>query len=245
MLVAFSMFGSPDEILAVPIEKLASIRIGARHIIGIEFARKLHELAKQAPVRKVNPGTSMIIKFTANRILDLTGQIKQLDEQIVITLEQYFPNNVLKSVPGLGPVSIAAIIGEVGDINRFETVEQFIGYIGLYPVVWESGETKATFKMTFKGNKLLKTTFLVASAAARLFNPVINEYYNRLRARGKSKKAAGGAIARKLAEITFTLLKREEEWDLEKALDGMKKGQAMSASLLLKEEKGNRSLIAV
>ncbi len=67
-------------------------------------------------------------------------------------------NPSLQSVPGLSPVSIAAIIAETGDINRFETVNKYIGYIRLYSVRFQSGKTDFFSRMTRKGNKLLKDT---------------------------------------------------------------------------------------
>jgi len=125
------------------------------------------------------------------------------------------------------PVSAAAILAEVGDIRRFANSTQFVGYCGLYPIVWESGETRRRYRMTFKGNRMLKMTLLVASAAARQYNPVIATFYERLRRRGKSKKAAGGAIARKMAALVFTLLARNEPWSADKASRGMQKAAAM------------------
>ena len=77
---------------------------------------------------------------------------------------------------------------------------------------------------------MLKTTLLVASAAARQYNPVIAIFYERLRASGKSKKAAGGAIARKMACIVHALLTSDRPWSEELAAKGLAKADAMLAS---------------
>jgi hypothetical protein len=82
--------------------------------------------------------------------------------------------------------------------------------------------------MTSKGNRMLKMTLLVASAAARQHNPVIAAFYERLRSRGKSTKAAGGAIARKLAELIYVMLVRNEPWSAEKAMAGLAKSHEMT-----------------
>ena len=236
-LVAFSKFSAPDEILDHNINDLANTSTAFRHKIGMTFANKLFALAQQAPVKSIPKGNSLVIKWTAERLLQLQSQIKILDKEIISMLESFFPAHNLHSIPGIGPISIATIIAETGDIKRFATPEKFIGYIGLYPIVWESGEMKARFQMTFKGNKSLKMTFLVASAAARRFNPVIRNMYDRLRARGKSKKAAGGAIARKLATIAFTILNNDEAWDPKKAVDGLIKSQQMAEEHIKKENR--------
>jgi len=90
---------------------------------------------------------------------------------------------------------------------------------------------KRRYRMTTKGNRMLKMTLLVASAAARQYNPAIASFYERLRARGKSTKAAGGAIARKLAEIVFAVMIRNEPWNAEKAMRGIEKSCAMSKTV--------------
>ena len=227
MLVAFSLVSSPDEIISMGKTKISGLSVSFRHKVGHAFAVNLVKLAENAPVKTLPDGTSLVIKWTAERLIQLLTQIKTLDENIVSSLNSFFPDHCLNSIPGLGPVSIATIIAEVGDIKRFETPEKFIGYIGLYPVVWESGEMKAHFRMTIKGNKALKMTFLVASAAGRLFNPVIRNFYDRLRERGKSKRAAGGALARKLALLVYAILYNNEPWNSEKALAGLEKSISM------------------
>ena len=230
-LVAFSNFASPDDILAAAPGELETASVAFRHRVGAPFAARLRKLAAAAPVQSLNPGIVFIIKSTARRILDLYDTIRILDSRIEDALDKYFPDSVLHSVPGLGRISIAAIIAETGDISRFATLEDYIGFIGLYPVRWQSGKTDFTSRMTSKGNKLLKMTFLVASAPARIYNPVIRAMYDRLRARGKSKMAAGGAIARKLAAIVYTLLKNNEQWNPDKAMRGMTISEKMIADI--------------
>ena len=240
MLVLFSQIASPDKVLEMPISEIAGLKVCHRHRVGDAFAGRLVLLAEKAPQKYLDPGICMVIKWTAARILELLAQTSQLDREISRMLDREFPAHPLRTIPGLGPVSCASILAEIGDINRFATPGEFVGYMGLYPVVWESGQTKVRFQMTIKGNKMLKMTFLVASAAARLYNPAIRQYYDRLRARGKSKKAAGGAIARKLACIVFAILKTGEPWSAQKALAGMEKGSLMAGETGQDIQKGNR-----
>jgi len=171
----------------------------------------------------------MLIRTTAQRVLELTDQLAEFDKAISEMLHDVFPDEVLTSIPGVGAVSAAAIMAEVGDVSRFKSKTEFVGYCGLYPIVWESGQAKRRYRMTRNGNRMLKMTLLIASAAARQYNPSIGFYYERLRKRGKSKRAAGGAIARKLAEIVFTLLARQETWCEEEALRGLQKAKVMLA----------------
>jgi len=140
-------------------------------------------------------------------------------------MDTYYPDHILFSIPGIGKITVATIIGEIGDsVDRFPTAKHFIGYIGLYPIVYQSGKNKVFFKMTWKGNKWLKMAFILATASARRNNPQMRNFYNRLRARGKSTKAAGGALARKLACLVYAILSSGERWKEEIALKSIQRG---------------------
>lgn len=165
----------------------------------------------------------------AQRILQLSEHLRELDKCIDRMLSELYPDQHLTSIPGIGPVSAAAILAEVGDVTRFPDKTQFIGYCGLYPIVWESGNTKRRYQMTRKGNRMLKTTLLVVTASARQYNPVIAAFYERLRKRDKSTKAAGGALARKLAGLVFAILSKNEPWSADVAQRGLEKANAMLA----------------
>jgi transposase len=228
ILLAFSKMPSPSAILEHSIEDIAGITNGARHRFGLSFAKSLHALAKQAPALELRRATRRMFEITTNRIIELDRLISELDVSIEEVLGDVFPDQMLTSIPGVGKVSAAAILAEVGTISRFKTKTAFVGYCGLYPIVWESGEAKRKYRMTRKGNRMLKMTLLIASAAARQYNPVVADHYNRLRSRGKTTKASGGAIARKLAEIVFTLLVTGESWSAEKATRGLEKSKLMT-----------------
>lgn len=227
LLTVLAKMATPHVLLAMPVDELANISYAGGRRVGIRLAEKLHKLAGQAPRLMVPEVSRMLIETTARRVLELEDQIVQLDKAIERMLDQLYPDQLLTSIPGIGKVSAATILAEVGDVSRFPDKTRFVGYCGLYPVVWESGEGKKRYRMTSKGNRMLKMTLLVASAAARQFNPAISIYYERLRKRDKSKKAAGGALARKLAEIVFAVLVSGEPWSAEKASRGIEKGEAM------------------
>jgi len=227
LLIVLAEFGSPHALIERGVENLAAMRYGRGRRVGEALAEKLQDLAEQAPERELPKVTRLLIETTARRILDLDALLAEVDRAIEEQLDRVFPDQVLTSIPGIGKVSAAALLAEIGAIGRFGSKQQFVGYCGLYPIVWESGEARRRYRMTYKGNRMLKMTLLVSSAAARQYNPAISAFYERLRRRNKSTKAAGGAIARKMAELVFTLLVRGEPWSAEKAVRGMQKAEAM------------------
>lgn len=180
------------------------------------------------------------IIWTSERILQLDEQIEQIRRKIEEFMDAHYPQHILLSVPGLGKITVATIIGEIGDsVERFPTQKDFIGYIGLYPVVYQSGKNSIFFKMTWKGNKWLKMAFILATVSSRKNNPAFRAFYNRLRDRGKSKKAAGGALARKIACVVYAILRSRVPWNEENALSGMQRGEQMSGRNRQMEEAGH------
>jgi transposase len=243
ILTALSAYPSPASILAVSADDLAALPSGPRSRVGAALAGKLQALAAQAPEPQLGRISAMLIRITAARVLELASIIDEMDRGIDELLSQVFPDQILTTIPGIGAVSAASILAEIGDVTRFADSTAFIGYCGLYPIVWESGEVKRRYRMTFQGNRMLKMTFLVASAAARQYNPTIAVYYERLRRKGKSTKAAGGAIARKLAQVVFAVLSSGKPWSSEIASRGIERGSKMVVSTTSEPETGTDCLI--
>lgn len=229
LLVVIKEMPSPDRVLERTVDEIASVKIGPRHCVRVGFAEKLRKLAELAPRGTLLSATMTLLRTTASHILELNDSISELDAEVEKNLDELCPGHHLRSIPGIGPVSTAAILAEVGDISRFPTVRHFIGYCGLYPIVRESGQSKHRYRMTRKGNRMLKMTLLVASTAAHRYNPVVAAFHDRQLGKGKSKKAAGGASARKLAELVYTILSKDEPWSAKTACSGLAKAEAMVA----------------
>lgn len=230
LLVILSEFSSPRSILDQSLDALCELRIGPRHRVRREIADRMQEVAREAPVQKLAKGTEWLISMRAQRIRQLDGQLKQAESYIKELVSETQAGKVLSSVPGLGPVTVATILAEVGDIRRFETKEDFVGYCGLYATKWESGDAKRSERMSRKGNRWLKTALLVVTGPARLHNSTIAAYNRRLASRGKATKAIGGALARKLAHLIWAIMTRGEPWSESRARQGQQKAEAMLAS---------------
>ncbi len=229
LLVLLVAMPSPHEILCRSLQDLATIRYGkSNRRVGVVFAEKLLTLAARAPSLELPILTRTLIRTTAQRILDLDDLLLEIEREIAKLIDVVFPDQLLTTIPGVGKVTAASVLAEVGDLSRFKNKKAFIGYCGLYPIVWESGDAKRRYRMTRKGNRMLKMCLLLASGSARQYNPAIAAFYARLKARGKTKRAAGGAAARKLAEIVFAVLVSGEPWSAEKATASIQKAEAMA-----------------
>ena len=103
---------------------------------------------------------------------------------------------LLRSIPGIGPLTAAYILAEVGDIRRFSSFKKFAGYIGIIPGVHSSGENSRTTGVTPRCNRIIRSMIVESSWVTIRIDPALQNYY-RSHA-GKDSKAVIFKVARKL-----------------------------------------------
>ena len=114
---------------------------------------------------------------------------------------------ILKTAPGVGPVTAEVVLSELGDISRFRNAKTVCAYAGLVPVVRQSGERKSKdMKITKEGSGLL--WWALVEAAWRLVgnSPKWAALFARLMHRS-GKKRAIVAVARKLLCVLYAMLR--------------------------------------
>lgn len=118
--------------------------------------------------------------------------------------------DLLLSIPGLGPVTVAAILGEIGDASRFASADQLAAYAGLCPSVFTSGSSiHKPSHLSKTGNAFLRKTLYLPAVVARLHNPRIIALSDRMSANGKSKMQIIGAAMHKLIRLVFGVLRSQ------------------------------------
>ena len=118
----------------------------------------------------------------------------------------------LMTVPGVNVIVAATFVAAVGDITRFPSPRQLVGYLGLDPKVRQSGSTPATHGRISKQGSAPARHALVEACwtAARAPGP-LHAFYERVRAR-RGHQVAIVASARKLACLFWCLLTRDEDY---------------------------------
>jgi len=117
----------------------------------------------------------------------------------------------LQSVPGVGPTVSFAFVSHVA-ANRFENASQVSNYLGLVPRVYMSGETVKYGSITKRGNGYLRALLVQASWSlirCRKGGKLKELYQYMTIEKSKSKKKAIVAIARRLAELLYLLMRDE------------------------------------
>lgn len=153
-----------------------------------------------------------ILKSMVQKIGDQEVEIELcLDEMRDLATEIPLYHQLM-SIPGIGDNLAIRLIGELGDLDRFERSEQLVAYAGIDPRVYQSGQmTGEHLHITKKGNKHLRTLlFLAVSSNVRIgkTNSIL-DFYNKKRQQTNPLvyKAALIACANKLLRIIFGMHK--------------------------------------
>lgn len=136
---------------------------------------------------------------------------QDLDELIRCSPVWREQEQLLRSVPGVGPVVSRALLGglpELGRLNR----QQIAGLVGVAPLNRDSGSYRGR-RSCWGGRAHVRSALYMAALVASRFNPVIRTFYHRLREAGKPPKVALTACARKLLVIMNSMLKTGQPWD--------------------------------
>jgi transposase len=121
--------------------------------------------------------------------------------------------NLLISIPGIGLITAMMFLVQVGDIRRFESLDELCNYIGLVPSMHGSGDKITTGKMIHRGRKELKILLIEAAWEAVRLDPVMMATFNRLKVRMNKYKAII-RIARKMISRIRSILLTQTTYQL-------------------------------
>lgn len=203
-----SKYPTPEDMLTTDADTLSELLSKAsRGRFGVSKATEIQESA-------VNTfGVSFAKDAFAFQIKQIIAQINFIEEQLQeleaeISAKLLRTNQVITTITGIGDVLGAIIIGEIGDISRFESASKLVAYAGLDVAVKQSGDFVGTqTKISKRGSPYLRRAIWLAATVAAFKDPALSVYYQLLRARGKHHLTAIGAVARKMTNIIFAVLR--------------------------------------
>ena len=146
-------------------------------------------------------------------IQSLGTQLRHVEADLARHLAHHHAdlNTLLGEVKGLGPATVATLIGELPELGKLNRRE--IGaLVGVAPYNHDSGRLKGK-RCISGGRAALRTALYMATLVATRYNPVVRVFYQRLLAAGKPKKVALVACMRKLLGILNAMVKNNSSWD--------------------------------
>lgn len=152
---------------------------------------------------------------------NLRGHITWLERSLIDTdatldaLIQASPlwrvqDNLLQSVPGVGPTLARTLLGLVPELGQLDR-HAIAALVGVAPLARDSGTLHGR-RTCWGGRPAVRTVLYMAALTAARWNPVLRAFYQRLRAAGKPSKVALTAVARKLVVLLNAILRDQRPW---------------------------------
>ena len=176
--------------------------------------RQLVEMKKRLNCQIKQQGSNELDKLNKAHMALLVEQIAALEERIAQLLQSDEAlkqrAQILRSIPGFGPVLCAALIGQMPELGSLGE-KQIAALVGLAPINHDSG--KYAGKRRIKGGRTwLRHLLYQAALVASNHNPVLKSFAKRLKENGKPHKLVLIAVARKLIIIANALLTKNLLW---------------------------------
>ena len=157
--------------------------------------------------RPLHTGIQQHIRWLERQLDDVT---KALADQIERSPVWRAKDDLLQSVPGVGPIVSAVLLAELPELGAL-THKQIATLAGVAPLARDSGTLRGK-RMVWGGRAGVRTALYLAALCGRRWNPRLKVFYDRLIAAGKPKKVALIACARKLLTILNAMLRDNERW---------------------------------
>jgi transposase len=158
---------------------------------------------------KIRRNITQHIRWLERRVADVD---RDLDDTIQSSPVWRAKENLLRTVPGIGPVvsrTLLADLPELGRLNR----KQIAALVGLAPLARDSGTLKGK-RLVWGGRAPVRAVLYMGALVGTQRNPLIRTFYLRLLAAGKPKKLALTACMRKLLTILNAMVRTNTPWRL-------------------------------
>jgi transposase len=149
------------------------------------------------------------LAFINKEINELTTAIENLIAQDNEMKER---KEILESIPGIGAATAAALIADMPELGKIEN-KQAAALLGVVPYTKQSGMYQGVETIS-GGRAAPRQALYMAALAATRYNPVMKNFYNRLRSSGKKPKVAVVAVMNKLIVTSNAMLKKKTKWTL-------------------------------
>ena len=171
--------------------------------------RQVVEMITAEKNRLSSTRSKLVVEFIKDHIAGLERELEKLDNNLRSSVRGSTvwreKDNLLRSVPGVGPVLSATLLADLPELGTLDR-RQIATLVGVAPPNRDSGNFRGK-RSVWGGRAKVRAALYMATVAATRYNPVIRTFYQRLCAAGKEKKVALTACMRKLLTILNAMLK--------------------------------------
>jgi transposase len=181
--------------------------------LGMKDAELLINAAQQTVgIKEGAAGVVLDIRHILAQLDVVDGFKTEIEAEMASTLERIPCSARLLSIKGLGIISVADLIGEVGDFSKFKTQSEIMKLAGLDLYEISSGKRKGEKRISKRGRSLIRKILYFAAIQMIRKNGIMQGYYESLIERGMLKMKALVAVMRKLLGIIHALVRDDRDY---------------------------------
>ena len=155
--------------------------------------------------------------YLDDQLQHLQQQLAQVEDELQKLLQDNPPLEaqcqLLMTIKGIGRISALQLLAELPDLSLFDCADQLVAYAGLCPHQHQSGKQKAISWLSKQGNARIRNALYFPALSAKLHNPHLRPFAERLAAAGKAKMTVVAAVMRKLLVLVYAILKSGRPYD--------------------------------
>jgi transposase len=178
------------------------------------------QVTRQQEVNRLASGvhTTIVIDSLRALLAFLDEQIKHTKKAIQDHIEQHnelkHRQALLVTIPGIGKLTAAKLLGEIRNILDFQSARQLAAYAGLTPRNFLSGTSvRKKSRLSKTGNANLRQILYMPAIVAKGHNPIVHIFCDRLSRSGLKPMEVIGAAMRKLLHLVYGILKSGQPFD--------------------------------
>lgn len=190
-----------------------------RKVAKEEFLKDFYNTAKESiglPVGKDSYALKMF-KRVLGQHHDLCVKRQEMEDLAHQKLKDDRVYQILRTVPGIGPILALTIISETGEFDRFAHHRQYLKFCGLDLSTCQSGQFRGQSKLSKRGNRRLRCAYWFASTVAvrmreNTFRKKYSRYIQNDPDNADLKRKAIVGVAAKMARVCYGLVKNQSEY---------------------------------
>ena len=176
--------------------------------------RTAEQLRRRMAVTAVRRSIDEVIEFLDSQLKELDNDLGQRLRKSPLWRER---ESLLKSVPGIGPVTIISLLADLPELGTLDR-RSIAALVGVAPLSRDSGKFRGT-RGCWGGRAKVRAALYMPTLSAVRCNPVLRDFYARLLKAGKAPKVALTACMRKLLVILNSMLKHRTKWEANHAFN--------------------------
>jgi transposase len=202
-------YPTAEEIVALGEAALTTLlRKVSRGKLREDRSKALFEAASESVgVQEGRSSMLLEIRLMLETIATYDHFVDGVETEMVRHLEQIPYSRAILSLKGIGPVTTAGLIGEVGDFTKFGTISEVMKLAGLDLYEVSSGKHRGKLRISKRGRPLIRKLLYLAALSTVRKGGVMHEWYQRALGRGMIKTKALVAVSRKLLGLIFALVR--------------------------------------